>query len=297
MLSAPLLPLQAPDELLPQSPEALPNAKGVEGVEAAKLPSARTVARLFPQTTGEDTVGRALLWSFISYGLFVLYALDWVPAALFCAVVAVTFLRNQNALHESYHAPRLRSPVMSLGRWFSMVLPWPVFLGGEQVGRNHAVHHGRPGGPRDPDQYMYFGPWWFALLNALFQPEQSVWFFLKREGMNRRLALQMTLHLAMMGAMFWFGGWEKTLVWLVTVRITNAISWWSFTWGLHHDRYWGSLDGIPFSPWLEKILLAVFGPASVFTVRYHFLHHVYPAVPARNLRRLSQMLKDGAVPN
>jgi fatty acid desaturase len=280
-------------EVLPTH-EVLPeDDRDVLGSVATKLPSAREVLRMFPATTGEETVLRAILWSVVSYGFFALYALDWVPAALFIPVVSVTFLRNQNALHESYHAPRLRSWLVSLGRWVSMVLPWPLFLGGEQVARNHAVHHGRPGSPRDPDRYMYYGPWWKALLNALFQPEQSVWFFLQREGMNHRLALQMVVHLAMMGAMLWLGGWEKLLVWIVTVRITNAVSWWSFTWGLHHERYWGSLDGIPFGPRLEKVLRLIFGDSSFNTVRYHFLHHVYPTVPARNLQKLSLILKDG----
>jgi fatty acid desaturase len=275
----------------------LPSAEASEfvGVTGARLPSPREVARMFPPEDGDECQTRAILWSIAGYVAFAAYAAGWLPVWLMVFLAVTIFFRHTNAQHETYHAPPIRSRLVRLGRWMFMMLPWPIFLGSAEVHRNHQVHHGKSGSPQDPDRYMLLGGWWRTLLHALFQPEQSVYFYVKREGLTLEFVLKQVMHVAIVAAMVWLGGLEKTLAWIGTMRLTNSVSWWAFTWGLHHERFWGRFTGIP-APWLVDFLWALFyGKHALYTVRYHYLHHTYPFVRARDLPLLSAALRNGTL--
>lgn len=250
----------------------------------------REAARRYPPDDGERLDARAGLWALVVYATWGLSVAGALPAWTFAAVGLPAFIRNFNALHESFHARRASDRA-----WWGrrlMVVTGPLMLGYGSLRDNHRRHHtwaGQAG--RDPDHYLLHGPWWAALLSALTQPEQGVVRYVARHGWSRRVVADLLLHASAFTVIVVVGWGAPLLWWLGVTRVGNAASWFIFSWCLHHPARWGD-DGPPRLPAALRLAwVALLSRDNLHGVEYHHVHHQYPFVRDSDLPRLSEELR------
>lgn len=250
----------------------------------------RAVADRYPHDDGERLDAVALAWSLGFYGAWLGLVAQWWGPGLFALVGVVAYVRNFNALHESFHAPRKRDRAW-LGRHL-MVVASPLMLGYGPLRENHRLHHtwaGQAG--HDPDHYLASGHWMVALLHALSQPEQSVVRYVQRRGFSAGLARTLALHTAVFGAIAAVG-WGWPLVWWVVItRVGNTASWFIFDWCLHHPRRWGDDEAPGLPAAMRAVWIVLFSRNNLYGVEHHHVHHQYPFVRDADLPRLCQELR------
>jgi fatty acid desaturase len=265
----------------PDSPEVSP-----ESLE----PSAREVARLFARDGGDYCQAGVTTWCLLYYANFAIYAAGWLPLWAYVLLHVVTAVRSGNWMHRGYHAPPVRSRLLRMLRWLSF-LPSPLTLGTSELQRNHLLHHAHTGKPKDPDGFLMNRSWWRSVLNALIQPEYSVVEYVRRNGLSRELALKQLFNIALLTTIGLVAGLKPLLVLTVTMRALNTVSWWTFVWGLHHERYWGNIEGLPMPGVVRFIYGALFSQAHLNTILFHTLHHRYPTVGDMDLPRLRDFVR------
>jgi len=254
----------------------------------------REVARRYPADDAERLDAIAGGWALVFCGAWAALVAGWLPAWAFVLIGLPAFIRNFNALHESFHARR-RHDRAWLGRRLTLVTG-PLMLGYAALRDNHRRHHAWTGhAGRDPDHYLLSGPWWVALLNALSQPEQSVVRYVARCGWSRALVGDLVLHASLFAAVAWVG-WGAPLVWwLLVTRAGNAASWFIFDWCIHHPRLWGSDRGPRLPSALRRAWALAFSRNNLYGVEHHHVHHQYPFVPDAKLPRLAAELSRRSV--
>lgn len=248
------------------------------------------VARDWSPGDGDTYDLLAGAWALTFYGLYALYLAGWLPGVLFGLLGVCAFVRNFNALHEGFHAPRPTGRFKILRHLF--VVTSPFMLGYAPLKRNHAEHHTWAQQPeRDPDAWLAYGPWWQALFHAITQPEQGFVRYVRRRGVSREIVGRFLLHSAVFAAVAVAGGPSGLLAWVVVTRIGNTASWFIFDWILHQDWAWGRFGapGIP-AP-IRAVWTLLFGADNLLGVEYHHVHHHYPFVPGHDLPRLAVALE------
>jgi len=253
------------------------------------------VAAHHPKGRGDLFDRLAAMWAMAVYGLYAGYVAGVVPGWLFVPLGVCAFVRNFNALHEGFHAPR------ATGRWrrwrHLFVVTSPFMLGYHPLKRNHSEHHTWAQQPdRDPDAYLAYGPWWRALFNAITQPEQGFFRYLCRHDFSRELWARLLIHSAVfaslaVASLVGLGHLGGLLAWVLMTRIGNTASWFIFDWVLHHPAVWGrwSPPGLP-RP-LRAVWALLFGEDNLLGVEYHFVHHHYHFVPGQGLPGLAQEVR------
>lgn len=252
-------------------------------------PSVREVNRLFVRDSGDLCQAGASIWCLAYYANFAAYAAGWLPLWAFVAGAFICAVRSGNWLHRGYHAPPVRSRVLLMLRWISM-LPSPLTLGTSELQRNHLLHHAHTGKQKDPDEFLMNRSWWRALFNAFIQPERSVVLYIQRNGLGRELALKLLFNTAILVTIGLVAGPRSLGVILVTMRLINTTSWYVFVWGLHHEMFWGNIDALPLPGVVRFIYSALFSRAHTYTILYHTLHHRYGTVGDMDLPRLHALV-------
>ncbi len=237
--------------------------------------------------------GVALGWALLFYTSFAALVAGWLPGWAFFAIGVIAIVRNFNALHEGFHASQEGHNPMQWSRWVSVVMG-PLMLGYRELRRNHIKHHQHEGGADDPDAYLVNGHPLIGLFNALTQPEQSVVTHLHLYGLDARLAITLTLHLAAYGAIFAASDLETFALYNLTVRFGNTAAWWIFDYWLHQDEAYYRLNTLPFPRTLAWAWAALFSKNNLIGVQHHYIHHKYPFVPDRDLARLAARLAQAA---
>lgn len=227
-----------------------------------------------------------LRWALAFYSLYGLLCLGLVPTWLFVALAASAFLRYFNRWHECIHANQREA-----ARWHParalLILVGPIYLGRRELEDMHLAHHRLNGAPGDPDNPKMQPSLPRALLCCLFEPELSAWDELHRGGLRPALAARMLAHAAAWAGLMWLGGWTGLLAFNLTTRLANTFAWLVFSWVVHQPWLFGHL---PPPVWPRPLLwfwLALVGRENYFVVRFHYLHHLFPSVPDRDLPGLS----------
>lgn len=250
----------------------------------------KIVAERYAPDDAERLDAVALAWSLVFYGAWLGLVAGWWGPGPFALLGVVAYVRNFNALHESFHAPRPRDRAW-LGRHL-MVVTSPLMLGYGPLRENHRLHHtwaGQAG--RDPDHYLASGHVAAALLHALTQPEQSFVRYVARRGLSATVVRTLAVHAAIFAGIATLGWGAPLLWWVVVTRIGNTASWFIFDWCLHHPRRWGTNE----APGLPRIVRAawivLFSRSNLYGVEHHHIHHHYPSVRDADLPRLCRELR------
>lgn len=254
-----------------------------------ELPHNREILRRYP-ADGTSKYDRAsLCWAIVFYLSFLLCSDGLLSVELFCLFGVIALTRNFNALHEAFHADQRGGSFWIYGRILPIIIaPWQ--LGFRELKNNHIYHHRFDGKPGDPDLYLIEGSAFKAFLMALTQPEQSVFRYIKRKGLDRQLVLSLGLHGGMWVSLCVITPWSLFIIYNLVARFANTIVWWVFDYWLHQQYAYRFPS--PLKPFniIAIVWSSLFSRPNLNGVLYHYLHHRYPFVPDSRLASLQQEL-------
>lgn len=264
-----------------------------ESVAKPRVPelvmSNKEVYALFQPDAALRYDAASLGWALAFYGSYGLAVAGWSPLWVFAAVGVVAIVRNFNALHEAFHALDREPSALAWGRWLSIAMaPWQ--LGYRELKKNHREHHAHEGSEQDPDRYLIEGGPLWSLWQAFTQPEQSVVRYIRRCGVDRRLALTLALHAAMWCALWAVSSWQEFLLYNAVARFGNTAAWWIFDYWLHQDALYYRLRALPVPRAIVWVWGLLFSWPNIHGVMHHYLHHKYPFVPDRRLPELAVVI-------
>ncbi|HEY8377143.1 MAG TPA: fatty acid desaturase, partial [Nannocystis sp.] len=222
------------------------------------------------------------------YALYLLFVAGVLPGWAFGALGVPVFLRYFNRWHEALHADQRGAkwhPARDL-----LILVSPIYGGRAALEELHMVHHREEDGPGDPDRLLMQRRWWRALAWCLLQPEVYTVWQLRHRGLSRSQAARMAVHALVWIALMWLGGWRGLVAYNVVVRTANALAWFVFAWVVHQPWFYGQVNPPALPRALRWLWIALVGRENYYGVRYHFLHHLFPAVPDRYLPELAGRL-------
>lgn len=227
-------------------------------------------------------------WGLVFYALYFLFVAELLPGWAFGVLGVPVFVRYFNSSHEALHADQRGAkwhPARDL-----LVLVSPIYGGREALEDIHMVHHREDDGPGDPDRPLMQPNWWRAALWCLIQPEVYAVWELRHRGLTWSQGLRMTVHALVWIALMWLGGWRGLIAYNVVVRIANGLAWFVFAWVVHRPGRYGQVNPPSFPAVLRWPWIALVGRENYYGVRFHYLHHLFPAVPDRYLPELAGRL-------
>ncbi len=228
-------------------------------------------------------------WSLAFYASYFLYAFERVPGWAFGALGFVFVLRYFNRWHEAIHADQRGAASWHPARAL-LVIMGPIYLGRRELEELHLIHHREDGGPSDPDLQMMQPSLLRAAMWCLVEPEVSAWVYVRRQGLDAGLAARMAAHLLAWAGLMWLGGWHGFVAYNAVVRAGNTVAWLVFSWLVHRPWLCGQIRPPTFPRPLAALWVALVGRENLDGVRHHYLHHLFPWVPDRDLAALSRRL-------
>lgn len=222
-------------------------------------------------------------WTLALYGALAGAMADLLPPAWLLLVVPLVYVRLSLALHELMHLrAAIRVPVFHR---LAMILDTPFGLGYREHRVVHLRHHRSSAGHDDPELYQIAGSHGRALVGALLVPERSMVTWLRRHGLSRSLLRESALR----GAVFITVAAIDPAVFLVywlTLRISIGGAGFVFHHLLHQrDGRLGTF-ALPAPPALLAAGRQLFGEEPMLILQRHRAHHLWPALPVRELPEL-----------
>jgi fatty acid desaturase len=222
----------------------------------------------------------------------------WIPLALLQGFQILGFII---LLHEQVHDAIFVRPHPRWMRFLGLLYAFPSAISASQFGRWHMDHHYELGSTRDDPKRAYLTPkivarWYKALYltPALFviysiaaarEAKRYSPALRRRIGLER--AVNLTLHLAILAALWRIGGPGVALrVYVVPLFLAFPIAFTLNRLGQHYDinpedpLQWSSLVN-PHPVWDFLFLWS----------NFHLEHHYYPRVPFYRLKGLNRRLQ------
>lgn len=228
-------------------------------------------------------------WSLAFYAIYLLYVYEHLPGWAFGVLGFAFVLRYFNRWHESIHANQRAAAPWHPARAL-LVIMGPIYLGRREIEELHLLHHREDGGPADPDRARMQPSLLRAAMWCLVEPEVSAWTYFRRNGFDARLAARVAAHALAWAGLMWLGGWRGLVAYNAVVRAGNSVAWLVFSWLVHRPWLYGHIKPPRFPRPLAALWVAVAGVENLDGVRYHYLHHLFPWVPDRDLGALSRRL-------
>ncbi len=222
-------PDSSPSPSLP--PPSFPPAPPQRAISYRPLSTALVAARFPKAARGETAIAAFALW-LLFYGGFAAYVGGLVPGWLFATCGTFVFIRYFDLTHEEIHTRHDGSGLWHALRWVFSV-SGPVQLGYTQLAQNHRRHHAHDGTPEDPDAWIIGASPLHAVFLCLTQPEQAVFRWVRANGFDRRLAIDLGVNLAAWLTLAHVCTWPQFLLYNAVVRFGNGASWFVFTFVLH----------------------------------------------------------------
>lgn len=252
----------------------------------------RQVNALYPGDPRGRYENAILGWALLFYGLYFLYVAAWLPGWAFGVLGVPVFVRYFNRSHEALHADQRGvrwHPAQDL-----LILVSPIYGGRRELEEIHMQHHREDGGPGDPDRRMMHPSPLRAALWCALQPELYALWQIRRRGLSGAQAARLAAHALVWAGLMWIGGWRGLVAYNLVVRIGNGISWFVFAWVVHRPWLYGQVNPRPFPRALRWPWVMLVGRENYYGVLHHFLHHLFPSVPDRDLPGLSRRLSSPA---
>ncbi len=252
-------------------------------------PAPATISAGFPQGSRRPIALAAFAYWLVFYGTFALYVRGVVSPYVFATFGLFVFIRYFDMTHEEMHRRQRDHRAWDvLRRVFSV--SGPLQLGYTQLAHNHRLHHGYEGTERDPDLWIMRASIPVAVLHCLTQPEQAVVRYVRANGVDRRLAFDLTLHFAAWIGLACVCTWQQFLLYNLVVRAGNGVSWFVFTHVLHRASVYRDFGAVAVPAWLRAAWIVLIGRNNLNAITFHFLHHAYGFVPGPRLPELSALL-------
>lgn len=248
----------------------------------------REVTALYPADRRVHYEPGMVGWAVAFYACYAAFVLELLPFWAFALLGVSAFVRNQNRWHEALHADQRGSSW--LVAQVLLALPSPVYLGRRELEEMHLLHHREHDGVGDPDHRMMDPSALRAALWCFVQPELSAAWWIRRRGLGARLATTMAVHALVWALLMWFGGWRGFVAYNVVARIGNTAAWFVFAWLVHQPWLYGQVDPPEFPRPVRWLWYVLVGRENYWGVRFHFMHHLYSAVPDRRLPALARRL-------
>jgi fatty acid desaturase len=249
----------------------------------------RQVSVLYPGDPRALYETPMLGWALAFYGSYLLLCFGVLPGWAFGLLGFSFILRYFNRWHEAMHADQrglsARHPARSL-----LVIMGPLYLGRREMEAMHLAHHRTDGGPGDPDRARMVPSLATSLPACVFEPELSVIWHVREHGMSAALLARMTAHALVWAGLMSLGGWAGLIAYNCVTRAGNTAVWLVFSWLVHQPWRFGQIHPPDFPRPLRAVWLAIAGRENYWGVRYHFLHHLFPSVPDRDLPPLARRL-------
>lgn len=255
----------------------------------ARLLTRRQVSVLYPGDPRALYETPMLGWALVFYASYLLFCFGVLPGWAFGVLGFSSVLRYFNRWHEALHADQ-----RGLSAWHParslLIVMGPLYVGRRELEAMHITHHRTDGGPRDPDRPRMVPSLPLALLACVFEPEHSVLWYAREHGLSRGFASRLSAHALLWTGLMWLGGWPGFIAYNCVTRAGNTAVWLVFSWFVHRPWRFGQIHPPDFPRPLVWVWLALAGKENYWGVRYHFLHHLFPSVPDRDLPPLSRRL-------
>ena len=242
-------------------------------------------ARRFAHAYGDEADARALtrsahLFTALAYIHLAAAAVHVIPAWTLALSIPILVPRWMIAVHELFHL-RSEREVDGVMRLLPFIFT-PLALGYREQLRNHRGHHLNMAVPEDPEFYQLRGSPIRGFLNAVTAPEQMWFRWRARYGIDRRLAADTTVRLALFIGLAVAGG--VAFAWyLAAARLTFGVAYFTFFYALHRRAGAYGVYPLVLPGWLARASTLVFGSVVVEATLHHDVHHAQPRIAARHL--------------
>jgi hypothetical protein len=203
-----------------------------------------------------------------------------VPAWTLALSIPILVPRWMIALHELFHlrSEREVDPVTRLMPFLFTFLS----IGYRESLANHRSHHRHMATPADPEYYQLRGSKLAGFANAVSAPEQMWVRWVAQHGLDRELARDTAIRLALFVALISVSG--STFLWYwIPARVAFGVSYFSFFYWLHHRRDQFGVYPLAVPPWLARIGTFVWGRDVMEATLHHDAHHAQPRIAAKYL--------------
>jgi fatty acid desaturase len=222
----------------------------------------------------------------------------WIPSAV---IAGWTIFNFTVLLHEVVHRAVWNGPRPRADRVLALLYAVPSGISALQFTRWHLTHHAELGDSEADPKRHYLSPKinkpWFKLL--YFTPALFPIYFRAARAetasypptLQRRIAWErratILLHLAIMGALFWIGGFGVLArVYLVPYFLVFPVAFALNRLGQHY-----AIDPEDPAKWGTVLKPSRWWDFWYLYSAYHLEHHYFTAVPFYNLRRLHFALR------
>lgn len=211
--------------------------------------------------------------------IYHLFCRDYLNDLSFSALGIFSFIRLFGCKHEVTHSLHASKPW-----WFAVRLldipSSPLQVGFDdlaEIHKLHHLHHKDPKSVADPDAYLIDVPWLESAWNCFWDAElATILYTLRTQGKTFRRTLVGALYkTCILGALWWYGGNDKFLVYLGTTRTANFLTMFLFHKVLHDGVAYtkGMPYYTPFPTLARWIIRICFGKDILSHVMMHELHH------------------------
>ena len=199
--------------------------------------------------------------------------------------VPLIYLRLALALHELLHV----CPADEVS-WFhrlTMVFETPVCLGYREHRAIHFAHHKFASTEKDPERYQIVGGPWRAFANAMISPERGFGGWVRRHGLSRTLALDVSVRFIAFVALVVLNPFVFLIYW-IALRLSVGLASYVFHYALHNSAGVLGTFPLPVPNVVVRTAGLLFGKEPMLILTEHERHHQWPRVRARDLVRLPE---------
>jgi fatty acid desaturase len=222
----------------------------------------------------------------------------WVPLAI---LQGFTFFNMTTLLHEVVHNSVFRSTRHGWDRALGLAYASTSGISASQFTRWHLDHHDNLGDNLDDPKRHWLSPKrnarWFKLLYCTpvlmplyfraaaseartYEPEL-------RARIRRERLATMVLQFSVMGALWYFGGWQRMLrIQIVPYFLVFPVAFTLNRLGQHYN-----IDPTHPLKWATLMKPSRFWDFLFVYSNYHLEHHYFPRVPFYNLRKVHMRLR------
>ncbi|AUS99433.1 hypothetical protein CLI64_02935 [Nostoc sp. CENA543] len=224
----------------------------------------------------------------VAFILLIVYGLsvaELIPNWIVFIIISVTLPRWVINVHELLHiksSKEINQIIRCLG---ISPIPLSIFtLSYQQIHEIHLAHHRHSATESDPDAYHIRGNLFLVILNAFITPEQSSIRWIKVNGINFQLGIDLLIKLLILIVLAFLGGQRFLWFWLF-LRIVYGLGDIVFFRLVHHQKGEYGTFAMKIPNIIETWGGIIFGSTVIQATIHHDVHHKHPRIAAHNLAK------------
>jgi len=271
---------------------ALDTAESLESAEAHGSPEAHSASTTTLRATPKDVARyhRAIfLRCALTFGTMALCHFGYLPIWVLLVANLVLYPEIYLRIHDIGHS----SPAKRFG-WVARFVPIsnPIWGGTRVFATIHREHHKNLGTDRDPWLPYYTGHPLRALFFNFIEPEYSFRAFVRQEGVDRELVLNVLFNLAGLVVGLCVFQWTY-VIHLLSQRVVHMVGIFFFNFYTHRETL---RESAPIGTWeraeelrpVLPVLRLLWGKDTIDGLIYHNRHHCLGQqhIPVQNYKHL-----------